>query len=115
MEPDGAARRLLLALQCLVRWEGMRLQDQELPLLLQLLLFGGPATAVDGVIECIDLVSVEQDASLNRQLLQGEDELLIAREVQPMESLQQAGSRYGEAAPEGTGGGDGRAVKQEPL
>ena len=74
-------RRLLLALQCLLRWEGRRLQDQELPLLLQLLLFGGPARGVDGVVECIDLVSDQEDESLNRQLMQGEDEMLITREV----------------------------------
>ena len=43
---------------------------------MQLLLFGGPAPAVEGVVECIDLVSDEEDESLNRQLMQGDEELL---------------------------------------
>jgi hypothetical protein len=108
LQPTDAARHLLLALRCLLRWEGRRLQDQELPLLLQLLLFGGRAPAVEGVGESVNLVPVEEDESLNRQLMQGERELLISREVQPRGSLQQRGQGSGEA--EGSGGSPAAVV-----
>ena len=112
IEPTDAARRLLVALRCLLFWEGRRLQEQQLPLLLQLLLFGGPTPVAEGVVECVDLVSDEEDESLNRQLMQGEDELLIAKEVQPRG--QQASSREGEGGG-GSRGGLGRVrVKREP-
>lgn len=62
VEPSDAAN-LLLALRCLLRWEDRQHQEQEKQLLLQLLLFGGPAPEVEGVVECIDLVSDEEDES----------------------------------------------------
>jgi hypothetical protein len=113
--PSDAARRLLLAVRCLLCWEGRRLQDQGLPLLLQLLMFGGPAPAADGVVECVDLVSDEEEESLNRQLMEGDAELVVVREVQHKEQQQQAGS--GLAAEESIGGssssGGGVRVKRE--
>jgi cytohesin len=42
VEPSDAASTLLLALCCLRLWEGQQLQEPDCPLLLQLLLFGGP-------------------------------------------------------------------------
>jgi hypothetical protein len=115
LEPTDATMRLLLALRCLLRWQNTRRQGEELPLLLHLLLFGGPVPAVEGVVESIDLVSDEEDESLNRQLMRGDAGKLIAREVQPRESLQQ--QQAGSPEEEGSGGsGSGRArIKQEPI
>lgn len=105
-EPSDAATRLLLALRCLLRWEGRRLQEQELPLLLQLLLFGGPAPAVEGVVECVDLVSDEEDESRNRQLVQGEEDMLVTKVVEPKEVGSSGGA---------SGGGGRVRVKQERV
>jgi hypothetical protein len=93
IEPMDAAKRLLLALRSLVRWWSKGQQEQQLPLLMQLLLFGHPAADVEGVVECIDLVSDGEDESLNRQLMQGEEEVIVTREVQPREQRQRWGGR----------------------
>mgnify|MGYP001807810047 CR=1 FL=1 len=85
MEPTDPARRLLLALRSLVRWWGKGQQEQQLPLLLQLLLFGHPAPDVEGVVECFEISSDGEDESLNRQLMQGEEEVIVTRELQPRE------------------------------
>jgi hypothetical protein len=49
------------------------------------------------------LLSDEEEESLNRQLMEGDAELVVVREVQHKEQQQQAGS--GVAAKESIGGG----------
>jgi hypothetical protein len=63
------------------------------------------------------LVSDEEDESLNRQLMQGEDELIIARDVQPREQRQgRQGGKGGEAAGGSSGGGCSRGrVRRERM
>ena len=62
------------------------------------------------------MVSDEEDESLNRQLMRGDADMLIAREVQPREFLQQQ-QQAGSPEEEGSGGsGSGRArIKREPI
>jgi hypothetical protein len=121
-EPSDAARVLLLALRCLLHWEGQLHRQPALPLLLQLLLFGGPAPAVEGVVECIDLAACENDEALNMQLMQQGAELLLVKEVLPKQQQQQQQDGSDSSGETGGGGSSSRgrdsgraSVKQEPA
>jgi hypothetical protein len=99
-----AAARLLLALRALKRWEAQRITQPALPALLQLLLFGGPRRADpdDEVPEVVSLVSDEEDERLDQQLLEGDEEVVVAKVVQP-KAVQRRGS--GDSGSGGGGGG----------
>ena len=62
-------------------FENKPVQEKQLPL--QLLLFGGPMPVQEGVVEEVSLLSDDEDEQLTAQLLQGDEELLIAKVVQP--------------------------------
>jgi ankyrin repeat protein len=119
LEPTDAGRTLLLALRCLRLWESRGRaspQDQARPLLLQLLLFGGPAPADDDkdIAECIELLSDDE-----QELQEGAD-LVVTREVPPKQQQQAGGGSSGVEAGGDDGStrdrGSGRArVKQEPA
>jgi hypothetical protein len=83
---SAAASKLLLVLRCFQLWESRQVQEKELPQLLQLLLHGQPAAAAaEAVIEVVDLVSDDENGQLDRQLLEGGEEVLLTKEVVPKE------------------------------